>query len=1005
MKYNYKSQLIPRDKRKDLNEKILYLLNSNQCEKYNITAEDIYNCYTGRGQTENINFNEYDSYYDYSQARKKIEEGEFFTAPNICQFVMDILRPSVTDLICDMTSGIGNFCNHATEERNFYLNDNNLNNTKIMRFLYPSANITNDDILHYNPKVKFDIIVGNPPYGLKFSNYTSQFYYCIKANELLKPLGFLAIIIPNSFLNDDFKDKSQIEFMNNSFNFICQFDLPTNSFKQVGINYIETKVMLFQKKSNIVTEYNTYNLSKISIDSLNFDSSNTLHDQYILPLKNQKLSLKAQLFFENVKINKDEDIEFNLKVQKLLFDIKRNPKVRHLLSKGEAYYNEYFTQKKPEDMNWQEWNNIRITQKKVIKYLKQLLTKQHETEKDEIKLVKYSYGLKYKGYSDKTKLTVSKINDNTKSFNDMVLSNNYNFDNTNYKRLVNKKIKQYNRQTIDFQDMKLDNNIQNWLSNNLIYNIETEENLILNDIQKDIVNKMLQKKYGYIQASQGSGKTLMSINYAMYRQQYNSIKNVFVVAPSIAINGTWESVLTAYQMPFITLKSFSDINKIKQGDYVLITFNMIIKLQKHVKKHLKRISNKYLLLVDEADSIARFESKRTKTTLGTFRKAKYKLLLSGTMTRNNITEAYTQFQLLYNSSINFISNNQYIYTEDKDTKELKEECNKYYNRPFPEYRKGFELFRDSFNPAKVSVFGIDKSNQNIYNSTELKELINKTIITKTFEEVTGRKIYEIIQHTVKFNSAERSLYNTAINEFYNMKYLFTSTGNPRKDRMMEIIQQITLMLNICQHPQTYKEYNSSETPSKYKKVLSLLMDWNNERVAIGCRTIKEVECYHNLIRNKFPNRRIFVVTGNTTTMKQRKDIIKQLKETDNGILLSTQQSLSSSINIGFVNKVICTALAWNFSSLSQWFFRFIRYDSKDNKEVHFITYENSLENNLLALLMVKENLTLFMKNQEMNDDELYEEFGIDFNLLDMLLTKEKDHEGKVRISWGQQEIM
>lgn len=52
------------------------------------------------------------------------------------------------------------------------------------------------------------------------------------------------------------------------------------------------------------------------------------------------------------------------------------------------------------------------------------------------------------------------------------------------------------------------------------------------------------------------------------------------------------------------------------------------------------------------------------------KKAKYKLLLSGTMTRNNIVEAYTQFNLLYGSSINFLSESKYIYKEDNETKEL-----------------------------------------------------------------------------------------------------------------------------------------------------------------------------------------------------------------------------------------------------------------------------------------------------------------------------------------------
>ncbi|WP_231160307.1 helicase-related protein [Clostridium botulinum] len=221
---------------------------------------------------------------------------------------------------------------------------------------------------------------------------------------------------------------------------------------------------------------------------------------------------------------------------------------------------------------------------------------------------------------------------------------------------------------------------------------------------------------------------------------------------------------------------------------------------------------------------------------------------------------------------------------------------------------------------------------------------------------------------------------------------------------MEIIQQITLLLNICQHPQTYREYNHLETPNKYKKVIELLNKWNDEQVSIGCRSLKEINCYTLLIKKNFPNRKLFIITG-SISMERRREIIKELKNYKNGILLCTQQSLSSSISIDYINKVIITALSWNFSSLSQFFFRFIRYTSTQHKEIHFITYANSLESNLLGLIMAKENLTMFMKNKDITDDELYEKFGVDFNLIDMLLTKERDSEGHTHIvNWGNQEI-
>lgn len=192
-------------------------------------------------------------------------------------------------------------------------------------------------------------------------------------------------------------------------------------------------------------------------------------------------------------------------------------------------------------------------------------------------------------------------------------------------------------------------------------------------------------------------------------------------------------------------------------------------------------------------------------------------------------------------------------------------------------------------------------------------------------------------------------------------------------------------------------------PEKFKTVLSLLDEFSDERVAIGVRHISVVNAYAKEIRKAFPGRPIFVITGNETTLKQRKKIVKELKETTNGILISTQQSLSASMNIDFVNKCIIPELHWNNSSMSQYYFRFIRYTSTEFKQVYFVTYENSIESNLLKMILVKDKLNLFMKDQDLTDDELYERFGVDSNMLQNLMYKEKTEEGYV-IRWGDQKV-
>ena len=362
------------------------------------------------------------------------------------------------------------------------------------------------------------------------------------------------------------------------------------------------------------------------------------------------------------------------------------------------------------------------------------------------------------------------------------------------------------------------------------------------------------------------------------------------------------------------------------------------------------------------------------------------------MTRNNITEAFTQFLLMYGSSANFICENKYILQEDKDTKELVTKINPNFNKPFPYYTRGFKLFQESFNPRKVTVFGAEQNTQEVYNPDDLKRIINRSVITRTFEQVVGKNLYKIYQHNIKMNDDERELYRVATEEFFKMKHLFSSTGNARKDRMMEIIQQITLLLNICRHPSTY---GNISTPNKYKKILELCNSHSNERIAIGTRTLKEVKEYTKLLKET--NRELFIITG-STNMDKRLEVIEKLRNTTNGILISTQQSLSVSVNIDFVNFVIISSNSWNYSTLSQFFFRFIRYTSKEQKEIHIITYKNTIENNLLYLISQKEELTNFMKNEE--SENILERLGVNYNLVDMLLIKSRDKDGVKIISKG-----
>ena len=92
--------------------------------------------------------------------------------------------------------------------------------------------------------------------------------------------------------------------------------------------------------------------------------------------------------------------------------------------------------------------------------------------------------------------------------------------------------------------------------------------------------------------------------------------------------------------------------------------------------------------------------------------------------------------------------------------------------------------------------------------------------------------------------------------------------------------------------------------------------------------------------------------------------------------------------------------------MEQFYFRFIRFDSKDLTHVHFVTYQDSIEQNLMALVLTKERLNEFIKTGEVKEQsEIFKEFDITMSIIESLLKREQDSEGKFYISWGNQRLI
>lgn len=409
MKYAQQEIVLSQEQRRNLNDKVIYLIDSDSADASGITKEDIYNAYTGDGGLHGLNRSEYENYHAYSDAKKEIENGQFFTPPQICQLVIGSLRLGKSDLIADLTFGMGNFFNFLPTESNAYGCEIDPKAFKVAHYLYPEANLELEDIRTYRPEPRFDYVVGNPPFHLRWytgnGEVLSQLYYCLKAAELLKPLGILALVVPCSFLSDTFSDKSMIQEMEQQFSFLGQVELPASAFSRMGVSSFPTKLQFWQK----ITEKDGWEPKAYSTEILftlpalfsPVKEATRIYQSILAQPKEDLEKNKSHIILELARA-RDADANFVYTTMKLLYQIKVHPAVKDRYMKCYEYLHRFYTQKRPEGMDYKEWEKKRLTEAKVLAYLRSTLKRQNKKPAlDVVRLVKQDDQFVYKAYSAK----------------------------------------------------------------------------------------------------------------------------------------------------------------------------------------------------------------------------------------------------------------------------------------------------------------------------------------------------------------------------------------------------------------------------------------------------------------------------------------------------------------------------------------------------------------------------------------------------------------------------
>ena len=504
-----------------------------------------------------------------------------------------------------------------------------------------------------------------------------------------------------------------------------------------------------------------------------------------------KHRLRFDLMRETNRIDKEELELFEYKLAKYMYELKAHAKLNRHIAKAEALVTKFRNQKPPENATneqGKEWERKKLTTKKVLAVLRRYITSQNVVSREEVALVKSSYGFKLKQYAPRL---LDKVPHKAAGINDLVLGRAVlpmpEFPTEKNMRqiraaekLIGRKRRQYEVQNQQFADMKPDTRLTEYLDRMTFVNKDGDV-CEFTALQKHDQNLVLQKRYALLNWQQGLGKTAAVYHRAKYLLKYRKIRNVIILAPAIATNMTWIPFLSRNREQFRVVRSNADLETVSEGVFLVLSTSMLGKLKRGLARFVRRTSRKLCLVFDESDEITTPSSQRTRHILSLFRRLRYKILDTGTTTRNNIAELYSQFKLLYNNSINMICWSGRVYHENRD-KEIEEENNPHYGEPFSAFR-GHVLFRACHCPGKSTVFGIEKQNQDVYNKEELAKLIGKTVITRKFRDFAGEK-YRIRTHTVIPSGGECEVYRVIIEEFCRICELYYNcTGDAKKDAL------------------------------------------------------------------------------------------------------------------------------------------------------------------------------------------------------------------------------